>query len=136
MPNVPLPKWKVLRTEISLAQAIARIQIREFVVRFASLMEGVARSHMEELAKIAGKSRGTTDDDGDEVEVQWVSEACVKAVVLGLLELIAGNGSEAKVCIRSILLALVLILRLVLHVSNPDNQGSYQKYSRSWCKLE
>jgi hypothetical protein len=72
-------------------------------------MEGLARSHVEELARIAGKSRGTTGDDGDEAEVPWVSNACVKAVVLGLLEIIASNGDQAKVCIHLTFNALVLI---------------------------
>ena len=97
---LPLPTWKSLHIELSLASAEARIQIREFVIRFVSLMRGISNNHVEELGIIVGKNRDKGDSDEDGVEEEWVSEVCVKAVLLGLLELIAsGEGQEhGKVC--------------------------------------
>ena len=63
---------------------------------------------LEELEEISGdnsksKGRGWDDDDDDEDEevVGWVSEVCVKGIVIGLLALINRDEKESrerKVC--------------------------------------
>jgi hypothetical protein len=88
-PLLPILKWNELRTNLSLSEAEARIQIREFALRFAPVMGTViAKTHLEELEDIGGRGR----DSGDEDEITpWVSEACVKSIVLGLLGLLAND---------------------------------------------
>ena len=54
-------------------------------------MSGVARSHLEELGQIAGNGQYTELEDEDE---DWVSENCVKAVVIWLLGLIADDQED------------------------------------------
>lgn len=71
------------------------MQIREFVVRFASVLQ-IAHSHLEELEELSGDNLGDIaawDDDehaGDEI-ISWVSELCAKSIVQGLLDAIAGE---------------------------------------------
>jgi hypothetical protein len=70
---------------LSLEGALDRIQVREFVLRFADIMDGVGKGHVEELEFVAGVN-GPRDGEGEECE--WVSEACVKALLIGLLGLV------------------------------------------------
>jgi hypothetical protein len=56
-------------------------------------MDNIARTHLEELGEIAGNGRRMPYDD-DDAEEDWVSETCVKAVVLGLLGLIANDQDD------------------------------------------
>lgn len=87
----PLPtlKWSRLRVNLTLGEAEARFQIREFVLRFAPVMDPViAKTHLEELEDIGGRGRAC---DEDEEMVSWVSEACVKSIVVGLLGLLAND---------------------------------------------
>ncbi|KII92523.1 hypothetical protein PLICRDRAFT_155104 [Plicaturopsis crispa FD-325 SS-3] len=87
----PLPrvKWEKAPTHLSLDGAEARFMIREFVVRFAPLMD-IARSHLDELEEIRGhRSRWHvgSDEEEDEQLAPWISEPAVKCVVQGLLGL-------------------------------------------------
>jgi hypothetical protein len=71
---------------ITRVQAEERIFIREFTLRFGRIMEPIiAKSCLQELGFIAGK---TKDNDNNEM-LAWVSEACLKGLVLGLLGLLA-----------------------------------------------
>lgn len=86
-PPKPLPilKWTPIPTSLTQAQADDRIFIREFVLRFSDLLEPtIAKTYLEELEFIGGRTR----KQGDE-EVSWVSEACIKAMVIGLLGLLS-----------------------------------------------
>jgi hypothetical protein len=57
----------------------------------------IARGHVEELDDIGGCGKWK---EGDEELPTWVSEPCVKAIVLGLLRLLADGQAEStsKVC--------------------------------------
>ena len=54
-------------------------------------MSGVARTNLEELGQIAGTGQYAESEDEDE---DWVSENCVKGVVIGLLGLIADDQED------------------------------------------
>lgn len=80
----------------------ARVNIREFVLRFATVLQ-ISHSNVDELEELAGPTLGVLTDweDQDAVElVGWVSEGCLKAMVLGFLDVIAGaaqaNGTRAQ----------------------------------------
>ena len=93
---LPPPAWKYLPTLLTLPDAEARIQIREFVLRFRPLID-ISKANLEELDCIAGvKPRVHDDEDDDEGRemVGWVSEPCVKSVVLGILGIL-GDESDA-----------------------------------------
>ena len=72
-----------------------RMFIREFMARFSLLMDKEAKTHLDELGEIVGD--GSVDwvvpevrpkkgrDTSDIPLVSWVSEKCVRSVVLGLL---------------------------------------------------
>jgi hypothetical protein len=90
---LPKPTWTAVHTTLNLSQAQDRFLIREFSLRFSILADNLARSHFEELSEIAGRGKGPTEDEEDREE-EWVSEACVKAVVLLLLELIASGVDQ------------------------------------------
>lgn len=80
--------------------------IREFVLRFSNLFD-MTRPNLDELEEIAGSSvngrrRALLDGDEDEemmteeeceVSLGWVSEVCVKTIIIGLLNLIATNDA-------------------------------------------
>ncbi|EGO25642.1 hypothetical protein SERLADRAFT_448603 [Serpula lacrymans var. lacrymans S7.9] len=91
---LPKPVWTGVPISLSLSDAEDRFHIREFVLRFASAL-GVSRTHVEELEEIQGfRGRGSEDDDDD--LVAWVSEPCVKSIILGLLGMLDLDGEAAK----------------------------------------
>lgn len=103
MPPKPLPKptWSRIHTSLDLTSAEARILIREFVVRFASLLD-LSKGHTEELEELTVEDSyhnnlsDVSDDDEDMPEtLPWVSEQCAKMLVIGLLNLIASDSSSA-----------------------------------------
>jgi hypothetical protein len=70
------------------------------VLRFAVLLD-IAKGNLEELECVAGvKGRTYDNDDGfeedDEEMVEWVSESCVKSVVLGLLGFLATDRQDVE----------------------------------------
>lgn len=68
--------------------------IRETVLRFASLMEPqIAKGNLDELDFIAGKNGSADDDDS----IGWISEMALKAVLIGLLSLLADGEETASV---------------------------------------
>lgn len=93
----PAISWKKLRVNLPVSEVEARMYIREFVVRFFYGESSISKTHMEELEEIAGKAKGREDE---EEMVGWVSDQCVKSVVLRLLEILADqeiNGGIQKV---------------------------------------
>ncbi|KAG2345520.1 hypothetical protein BDR05DRAFT_960429 [Suillus weaverae] len=83
----PLPRalWTPVRTHLSLQGAEARIYIREFALRFLPL----SRSHHDELEVLSRSRRDFDDDDEEDGDLEhWVSEGCVKALLIALLGMI------------------------------------------------
>ncbi|KAG1808252.1 uncharacterized protein BJ212DRAFT_1384344 [Suillus subaureus] len=83
----PPPKalWTPVRTHLSLQGAEARIYIREFALRFLPL----SRSHHDELEILSRSQRDFDDDDEEDGDLEpWVSEGCVKALLIALLGMI------------------------------------------------
>lgn len=81
-----------------------RIHIREFILRFASVLQ-IANSNVDELEELAGPSLGALNEweDQDDVELMgWVSEGCLKAIILGLLDAVVrtvqvhGTGEQLR----------------------------------------
>ena len=98
----PKPLPKVLWTPVpvppsfTLDRALPRIAIREFAIRFGELLD-ISRTHLEELEEIGGRrSHDLEDDDDDDIDVEmgWVGETCLRAILLGLLNLLLNNQSE------------------------------------------
>jgi len=92
----PLPKalWTPIRTRLSLHGAEARIYIREFSLRFLSL----SRAHSDELEMLSRSRRRFGKDDKDGDLEPWVSEGCLKALLIALLGMIEVDAIDAKVC--------------------------------------
>ncbi|KAI9455425.1 hypothetical protein BJY52DRAFT_1213261 [Lactarius psammicola] len=96
-PAETLPKitWTPLPVppSFTLDRALPRIAIREFALRFGRLLD-MSRTHLEELEEIGGRRPHEVDDaDSDseqdiEVEMGWISETCLRAILLGLLNLL------------------------------------------------
>ncbi|KAG2368046.1 hypothetical protein BDR07DRAFT_1457520 [Suillus spraguei] len=83
----PLPRalWTPVRTHLSLQGAEARIYIREFALRFLPL----SRTHHDELEVLSRSRRDFDDDDDEDGDLEpWVSEGCVKALLIALLGMI------------------------------------------------
>ncbi|TFK53602.1 hypothetical protein OE88DRAFT_1676860 [Heliocybe sulcata] len=95
---VPVPKWTAVETTLDLHQAEDRFFIREFVLRFAGLLD-IGKGNLEELDDIdADYVRGTGHE---EEPCAWVSEPCAKAMIIGLLDVIAEEAeSNTKKAIR------------------------------------
>ncbi|KIJ18760.1 hypothetical protein PAXINDRAFT_179413 [Paxillus involutus ATCC 200175] len=91
---VAKPVWTIVDTALSLIEAEERISIREFALRFSSIME-LSRTHLDELEELRSLRTRNVDDE-DEDLVPWVSEACVKSLILGLLSLLDANGDREK----------------------------------------
>jgi hypothetical protein len=92
--NGPLPtlKWTKLRTNLSVEDAEARMHIREFVVRFFS--KALPKAHLEEMECVSGNGRNRYEED--EI-VPWVSEACLKSVILAFLSVLAEEETNAAI---------------------------------------
>ena len=97
----PKPLPKVLWTPVpvppsfTLNRALPRIAIREFAIRFGELLD-ISRTHLEELEEIGGRrSHDLEDDDDIDVEMGWVGETCLRAILLGILNLLLNNQPES-----------------------------------------
>ncbi|KAF9241536.1 hypothetical protein BU15DRAFT_44816 [Melanogaster broomeanus] len=90
----PKPIWTSVDTALSLSEAEERINIREFSLRFSSVME-LSRTHLDELEELR-PSRTRNIEDEDDGLVPWVSEACAKSLILGLLSLLDASGHCGK----------------------------------------
>lgn len=78
--RISAPMWKRLDVPLDLCAIEDRIYIREFMLRFGKAMvPAINRNHLRELESIGGGFRGR-----DEFE-SWVSESCIKSMILGLL---------------------------------------------------
>ena len=101
----PLPKVLWTPTPVppsfTLDLALPRIAIREFALRFGKVLE-MSRTHLEELEEIGGRRPHEVDDDDDDdlkqdvdVEMGWVGELCLRALLLGLLSLLLNSQPES-----------------------------------------
>ncbi|KAF9447957.1 hypothetical protein P691DRAFT_760343 [Macrolepiota fuliginosa MF-IS2] len=103
---LPVVKWSSIPVRLSLEDAEARFNIREFVLRFADLFEPtLPRANLEELEEIGGGRHQGRDED--EEMASWVSEFCVKSIIVGLLNLIAKElqgslASAIKLAVKDI----------------------------------
>ncbi|KAJ7497247.1 hypothetical protein FB451DRAFT_1120578 [Mycena latifolia] len=90
----PLPtlKWTKIHTNLSVEDAEARFHIREFVLRFFS--KALSKSHLEELEHISGNGRSRYDED--EI-VPWISEACLKSVILAFLSVLVEEETNETI---------------------------------------
>ncbi|KDR75076.1 hypothetical protein GALMADRAFT_156959 [Galerina marginata CBS 339.88] len=85
--DLPLLTWNPVPVSLDQSQADDRIFIREFALRFSDLLDPViAKTHLEELEFIGGRPR-KHDEEGD--PLNWVSEACIRALTMGLLGFLA-----------------------------------------------
>ncbi|THH02056.1 hypothetical protein EW026_g707 [Hermanssonia centrifuga] len=96
---VPRPVWTRVPTSLSNGDVETRMHIREFILRFATAL-AIPHNQLDELDELSGEELGdaTNSEDEDEESVElvgWVSEPCVKSIVLGLLHVIVG-GAEGR----------------------------------------
>jgi hypothetical protein len=82
---LPQLKWTPVPRVTTQVQVEERIFIREFALRFGHVMGPISKSSLEELEFIAGKTKNNDNDD----MLAWVSEPCLKGLVLGLLGFLA-----------------------------------------------
>ncbi|KAF9501951.1 hypothetical protein BDN71DRAFT_1438703 [Pleurotus eryngii] len=93
---LPSLKWKAVPTDLNYEQALLRFEIREFVLRFGILFPfPVSKSHMEELNAVEGKHGSTGDEEDYEPLHGWVSEGCVKSIIIGLLGFLVDDKHAA-----------------------------------------
>ncbi|KAA1471774.1 hypothetical protein DENSPDRAFT_837845 [Dentipellis sp. KUC8613] len=99
---LPQPLWSrvPVPASFSLENALLRIGIREFVLRFSAVMD-VSRACLEELEEIGGVSTRRLhgvdeDDDNIEVWLGWISEPALKSMLLGLLGLVVESNALGK----------------------------------------
>ncbi|KAJ7647378.1 hypothetical protein FB45DRAFT_197648 [Roridomyces roridus] len=89
---LPTLKWTKLRTNLPVEDAEARFHIREFVLRFFA--KALPKAHLDELEQISGNGRNRYDEDE---LVPWVSEACLKSVILAFLGVLAQEEANDKI---------------------------------------
>ncbi|KAF5389370.1 hypothetical protein D9757_004268 [Collybiopsis confluens] len=98
---LPDVTWSSVPAQLSLKDYEDRILIREFVVRFSNLRGmSISKAQLEELDFVGG----THEPDGDTqgVYVEWVSEVCVKSLVLSLIGVLAAEeDSSATLVIQN-----------------------------------
>lgn len=138
-PRMPIiqPTWTRLSNvprEVTLEHLEERMFIREFMVRFSSLMDKEAKMHLDELGEVVGD--GSVDwvvtevrpkkgrDTLDIPLVSWVSEKCMRSVVLGLLGMYTedATGPTRKVRLPWQLLRLSQAMMTLFRVSKPPSR--------------
>ncbi|KAJ3518103.1 hypothetical protein NMY22_g13821 [Coprinellus aureogranulatus] len=88
---LPAVKWTRVAPALSRDDVEERMHIREFALRFNYLSEaGLLKPQLEELEQINGKYSGNEGQDPS----SWVSDVCVKAVVLMLLGILSKDPSS------------------------------------------
>lgn len=96
--NPPRRELSLLRrrrvpTDLTLDEAEDRIFIREFLFRFGDISNPpAARCHLEDLEALGGRLR--KNDAEDDVPSLGAREPCLKAVLIGLLGLLAQDRGE------------------------------------------
>ncbi|KAI0655886.1 hypothetical protein C8Q70DRAFT_909722 [Cubamyces menziesii] len=109
----PRPTWTRMPTPMTHEDALQRLNIREFLLRFSHLAD-IARGHLEELEELGCKRFGSDDLDNDGPTasgaklVAWISEPALKAILIGLLTLLSkdpdmeGDASALVKAVHSI----------------------------------
>ncbi|KAI0690517.1 hypothetical protein BC835DRAFT_1521597 [Cytidiella melzeri] len=97
--SMPKPVWTRVATDLTLDSAETRIHIREFAVRFASVLQ-LTNTQLEELDEISGDNLGEAMEwdnvETEDVEIiSWVSDTCAKSIILGLMDVIA-DGADTR----------------------------------------
>lgn len=105
-PLIPViqPTWTKLYNvprEITREHIEERMFIREFILRFSSLMSKETKAHLDELGEIIGDGSvdwvANEDDQNQDAPdiplVSWVSEKCIRSVVFGLLGIYADEAA-------------------------------------------
>ncbi|RDX39477.1 hypothetical protein OH76DRAFT_1491109, partial [Lentinus brumalis] len=95
---IPKPVWTALPTPLTFDDAFGRMNIREFLLRFAHLAE-IARAHLEELEELATDDPYTTaaneeNESEDSPLVGWISEPALRAVLVGLVSIFSKDADE------------------------------------------
>ncbi|GJE97776.1 hypothetical protein PsYK624_139970 [Phanerochaete sordida] len=97
--DLPRPVWTRIPTDLALEDVETRLHIREFMVRFGSVLQ-MPHSHLDELEEISGDNLGPAGgwdvdlDDSFEI-IGWVSELCARSIIQALLGAIASwAGAE------------------------------------------
>ena len=96
---LPKPVWTRIDTSLDQLSAESRIYIRESVQRFSSVLD-ISKTYLDELEEITGTTgeHGARIGDGDDEDVEgWVSEPCVKSIILGLLDVIANSTDNQAI---------------------------------------
>jgi len=86
---LPVVKWTHVPVKLSLEDAETRLYIREFLVRFADLFDPfLSKANLEELDEIGGARCPSREDHAHAKMASWVSESCIKSMILALLSLL------------------------------------------------
>lgn len=86
--ELPVLKWRRVLINLTQDEADERMFIREFFFRFGDILDPpIAKGNLEELELLGGRLRKC--DDEDDVTPGWATDSCLKALLLGLLGLLA-----------------------------------------------
>jgi hypothetical protein len=105
--ELPILKWRQIPIALTLNEVHERILIREFLFRFGDVMDPlIAKGNLEELELLGGRLQKC--DDEDDMTSAWGTDSCLKAVLLGLLGLLAKDreGNISQVSLLSVLRCL------------------------------
>ncbi|KAF5380578.1 hypothetical protein D9615_004650 [Tricholomella constricta] len=92
---LPVLNWTAVPTALDRDDAETRFQIREFVLRFAAIMEPtIPKAQLAELDDVGCS-------DGEEELAPWVSEACARSMILGLLGMLADKDASIEKPVKS-----------------------------------
>ncbi|KAI0075121.1 hypothetical protein K474DRAFT_1664607 [Panus rudis PR-1116 ss-1] len=92
---LPQVTWTTLPIYLPRSDVEDRIFIREFARRFAPTLQ-LANTHADELEELVGPSLGSPEFEHDVELFGWVSEAAVKPIIIGLLDILASAADDAR----------------------------------------
>ncbi|KAL1736169.1 hypothetical protein EV714DRAFT_242575, partial [Schizophyllum commune] len=96
-PECTVP-WRSVSGDIDFDEAVLRMSIREFALRFHQAMKpALPKAVVEEFEMLATPSF----TDAPDALVPWISEPCAKAIVIGLFSMIVETREgEAKLALQ------------------------------------
>ncbi|KAI0762100.1 hypothetical protein BD413DRAFT_585522 [Trametes elegans] len=96
---MPRPVWTRMSTPLTYNDALCRVDIREFILRFGHLAD-IARGHLEEFEELGSSVLGPSDEDSQDIDgpelVGWVSEPAFKATLVGLLTVLQRDSDQQR----------------------------------------
>lgn len=85
----------------------------------------IPKAQLQELEFIGG-TNDQNDSNDDEVYTNWVSETCVRSLVLSLIGVLAAEEESSATLVRNMYCKFIFVLKYFAYVGHEKH---YERYS-------